>query len=64
MGADGAKGLQAMHDNGAYTLAEDETSCVIFGMPQQAIKLGAVDEVVPLPLMPLAIVQALSRRQD
>jgi two-component system chemotaxis response regulator CheB len=64
MGADGAKGLQAMHDNGAYTLAEDEKSCVVFGMPQEAIKLGAVDEVVHLSLMPQAIVQALTRRQQ
>jgi two-component system chemotaxis response regulator CheB len=62
MGADGAKGLQAMHDNGAYTLAEDQSSCVIFGIPQEAIKLGAVDEVVPLSLMPSAIVQALGRQ--
>ena len=64
MGADGAKGLLAMHDNGAYTLAEDETSCVIFGMPQEAIKLGAVDEVVHLSLIPPAIVQALSRQRQ
>jgi two-component system chemotaxis response regulator CheB len=63
MGADGAKGLLAMHDNGAYTLAEDEKSCIVFGMPQEAIKLGAVDQVVHLAHMPQAIVHALSKRQ-
>jgi two-component system chemotaxis response regulator CheB len=48
MGADGAKGLLAMHMNGAYTIAQDEKSCVIFGMPKEAIELGGVDEVLPL----------------
>jgi two-component system chemotaxis response regulator CheB len=63
MGTDGAKGLLAMHDNGAYTLAEDEKSCIVFGMPQEAIKLGAVDQVVHLAHMPQAIVHALCKRQ-
>jgi two-component system chemotaxis response regulator CheB len=48
MGADGAKGLLSMRENGANTIAQDEKSCVVFGMPKEAIKLGAVDEVVPL----------------
>lgn len=48
MGADGAKGMLAMHSHGAHTIAQDEKSCVIFGMPREAIELGAVDEVVPL----------------
>jgi two-component system, chemotaxis family, protein-glutamate methylesterase/glutaminase len=48
MGADGAKGLLAMRENGAFTIAQDEQSCVVFGMPKEAIKLGAVDQVVPL----------------
>jgi two-component system chemotaxis response regulator CheB len=49
MGADGAKGLLAMRRQGAYTLAEDEQTCVVFGMPREAIRLGAATDIVPLP---------------
>jgi two-component system chemotaxis response regulator CheB len=56
MGADGAKGLLAMHEKGAYTLAQDEETCVVFGMPREAVKLGAVDETVPIQHIPRAIV--------
>jgi two-component system chemotaxis response regulator CheB len=59
MGADGAKGLLDMRANGAYTLAQDEASCVVFGMPKEAIKMGAADEVVHLGYMSQAIIQAL-----
>ncbi len=52
MGSDGARGLKAMHTAGALTLAQDEASCVIFGMPEQAIRLGAAREVVGLERMP------------
>lgn len=48
MGADGAKGLLAMRESGARTLAQDEQSCVVFGMPKEAIKLGAAGEILPL----------------
>lgn len=48
MGDDGARGLREMHDAGARTIAQDEDSCVVYGMPKEAVKLGAVDEVVPL----------------
>jgi two-component system chemotaxis response regulator CheB len=61
MGADGAKGLLAMRQSGAYTLAEDEQSCVVFGMPKEAIKLGAATQVVPLPHMAQAIHEALGK---
>ena len=60
MGVDGARGLQALQASGARTLAEHEESCVVYGMPQAAIKLGVVDQVVPLPQMPQAILQALT----
>ncbi|MBI3658730.1 MAG: chemotaxis response regulator protein-glutamate methylesterase [Acidobacteria bacterium] len=60
MGADGAKGLLAMRQNGAVTLAQDEKSCIVFGMPKEAIKLGAVQEIVGLPDMPAAILNAIS----
>lgn len=59
MGADGAKGLLAMRAAGAATLAQDEASCVVFGMPKEAIKLGAAGEVVPLGSMSRAIIAAL-----
>jgi len=48
MGDDGAKGLREMHEAGATTIAQDKESCVVFGMPQEAIKLGGVDKVVSL----------------
>jgi two-component system chemotaxis response regulator CheB len=60
MGMDGAKGLLAMREQGAHTIAEHESSCIVFGMPKEAIRLGAAAEVVPLPGIPKAILQALS----
>jgi two-component system chemotaxis response regulator CheB len=51
MGNDGARGLRAMKMAGAYTIAQDEKSCVVFGMPEQAIRLGAVSHVAPLERM-------------
>jgi len=48
MGRDGAEGLLRMRQAGSYTLAQDEASCVVFGMPREAIALGAAHEVVPL----------------
>lgn len=48
MGDDGAKGMLEMHEAGAYTIAQDEETCIVFGMPQEAIKLNAVDCVLPL----------------
>lgn len=60
MGADGAKGLLSMHDAGAHTIAQDEKSCIVFGMPKEAIKLGAADKVLPLTNIPQAIINALA----
>lgn len=48
MGDDGAKGMKEMHDTGAYTIAQDEETCIVFGMPAEAIKADAVDLVLPL----------------
>ncbi|HET6461667.1 MAG TPA: chemotaxis response regulator protein-glutamate methylesterase [Syntrophales bacterium] len=48
MGSDGAEGLLEMKQAGAQTIAQDEKTCVVFGMPKEAIKLGAADRVVPL----------------
>jgi len=63
MGADGAKGLLAMHENGAYTLAQDEQTCVVFGMPKEGIRLGAVDMVVPIERIPDAIISFLQTQE-
>jgi two-component system chemotaxis response regulator CheB len=52
MGNDGAEGLLRMKQAGAKTIAQDEKSCVVFGMPKEAIKLGAADYVMPLQDMP------------
>lgn len=57
MGNDGADGLGAMRAAGAATLAQDEATCVVFGMPRAAIERGAVTEVVALDAMPGAILR-------
>jgi two-component system chemotaxis response regulator CheB len=51
MGGDGAEGLKVMRDAGARTLAQDERSCVVYGMPRVAVELGAVDRLLPLDAM-------------
>jgi two-component system chemotaxis response regulator CheB len=48
MGSDGARGLASVYKQGAYTIAQDEASCAVFGMPRVAIELGAVTQVLPL----------------
>jgi two-component system chemotaxis response regulator CheB len=58
MGDDGAKGMKELKDAGAYTIAQDEASCVVFGMPQEAIKQGGVDKVLSLEKIAPEIVRA------
>jgi two-component system chemotaxis response regulator CheB len=48
MGSDGVQGLLALKKAGAQTIAQDEETCVVFGMPREAIRVGAVDRVLPL----------------
>jgi two-component system chemotaxis response regulator CheB len=55
MGDDGARGLREMHEVGALTIAQDEASSVVYGMPKEAVKLGAVDRSVPLSGIPAEI---------
>ena len=59
MGADGAQGMREMKQAGAKTIAQDEGSCVVFGMPKEAIKLGAVDRVAPLDRISQEIIHSL-----
>jgi two-component system chemotaxis response regulator CheB len=60
MGDDGAKGMLEMKEAGAATIAQDEESCVVFGMPKKAIELNAVDRVLPLSAIPVAVLGATS----
>lgn len=59
MGADGALGLKTMRDAGARTIAQDEASCVVFGMPKEAIRLEAAERVVSLDKIPNAVFSLL-----
>ena len=58
MGDDGARGLKELHETGARTYAQDEASCVVFGMPKEAIKLGGVDQVVALGEIPRVVMSS------
>jgi two-component system chemotaxis response regulator CheB len=64
MGRDGAAGLLDMRNAGAYTLAQDEASCVVFGMPREAIALGGADEVAPLSEMSRKVMIRLAAMGD
>jgi two-component system, chemotaxis family, protein-glutamate methylesterase/glutaminase len=61
MGTDGAAGLEAAHAAGAYVIAQDEGSSVVYGMAQEAVRRGVVDEVVPLEEIATRIVQLVAR---
>lgn len=60
MGSDGARGMEEIKKNGGKTIAQDEKSCVVFGMPKAAIERGVVDKVVDLGSIPLEIEEVLS----
>jgi two-component system, chemotaxis family, protein-glutamate methylesterase/glutaminase len=62
MGSDGAQGLLKMRQAGAWTIAQDEASCVVFGMPREAVALGAAAQVASLEAMPGAILQSFQTR--
>ncbi len=57
MGDDGARGMLEMHQTGAHTIAQDEASCVVYGMPKEAVKLGGVDQVLPLSKIGEAVIR-------
>lgn len=61
MGDDGARGMKELHDTGALTVAQDEASCVVYGMPKEAVKLGATDVEFPLSAIPELIVRSPNR---
>jgi two-component system chemotaxis response regulator CheB len=62
MGADGARGMAALKRAGAATIAQDEATCVVYGMPREAVRLGAVDTIAPLTGI-AALLTRLTRRQ-
>ena len=61
MGDDGALGLRDTHDARAETIAQDEKTCVVYGMPKDAVKLGAVDKIVPLDTI-YSLIEAYGRK--
>jgi len=61
MGDDGARGMAEMKQSGAFTLAQDEATSVVFGMPKEAIALGCVDRVVPLQNLTMEVLRAANR---
>jgi two-component system chemotaxis response regulator CheB len=63
MGADGATGLKRLRDAGARTIAQDEKSCVVFGMPREAIRLGAAEQVLALEDVPEVLAQWFSQKK-
>jgi two-component system chemotaxis response regulator CheB len=60
MGNDGATGMKRMKDRGCYNIAQDEATCVVFGMPREAIRAGAVDQILPLERIAAALLNACS----
>jgi two-component system chemotaxis response regulator CheB len=62
MGSDGAKGAKAIKTRGGHVIVQDEESCVVFGMPQSAIQIGAADEVLPLNDIAEALVSQVMNR--
>ncbi len=63
MGEDGAEGLRDIRERGGYTIAEDESTAVVYGMPAAAVRLGAVCELLPLHEIAPRIVGLLSARE-
>jgi two-component system chemotaxis response regulator CheB len=63
MGADGAQGMKAIHEEGGFTVGQDEPSCAVYGMPRVCAEMGILDRVVPLSQIPHEILQATRYRK-
>lgn len=64
MGSDGARGMLAMRQAGARTMAQDEASCVVFGMPKVAFETGAAERLVPLDRIADAVINCLNKKEE
>ena len=62
MGADGAKGLLNMKEKGSYTIGQDEATSVVYGMPREAYKIGAVTDQLPLDRIPEGIINHMKQK--
>lgn len=62
MGSDGALGMKKLHEAGATTIAQNEETCLVYGMPRAAVELGVVDRVLPLGMIPSALHQAVQEQ--
>ncbi len=62
MGSDGAKGMLTMHQAGCYTIAQSEETCVVFGMPKEAIRLGGTDDVCDLDEIPNRLTSRMNNK--
>ena len=63
MGADGAKGITQLHQTGAYTIGQDQESCVVYGMPMEAFKMGGISKQLPLQQIGREILFQLARKK-
>ena len=61
MGSDGREGMRRIKENGGYCIAQDEATCVVYGMPKSVIDAGLADEICPLPQIAEAIEAAVRR---
>jgi two-component system chemotaxis response regulator CheB len=57
MGRDGARGLKEIRERGGRTIAQDKASCAVYGMPKEAVRLGAAEEVLPLDQIAPTLIQ-------
>lgn len=64
MGGDGSVAMKEMHDKGAFTIAQNEESCVVYGMPKEAVKLGAIDQILHLNDISAGIIEAVKHLNE
>ncbi len=63
MGSDGVEGIKAIHEHGGFTIAQDEPTCAVYGMPRACAQLGILNRIVPLEQVPAQIIQAVHYRK-